>query len=604
MKKQLTTLLLIVVFLPLVALSQNCVDFESLTLGQEYGTGINSPGDVIFTESDISVAVEDFYWTNGGSTFGLCHVADGSGGINSGQDMSISNINLLFDFAGIGYVPNRVTFDFLDQGGNENISVNGSQIHAGELFDTLIAPGVYMTIIDVGTYKKGVLTGPVTKLLIGGQEFTLDNVCAELVEDPSDCVDFELLPLGAHYGAGYNGIGDVIFTENDIPVSVEYFNWTSGGTFGTCTVIDGTSSFGSDQAMWTSNINLRFDFTGLSQTPNQITFDFTDEGGYENISVNGEPVFVGELGIAAMPAGYNLFISDMGTYQRATIMGQAPITELLIGGQEFAIDNICTSYVEFETYCVDFETLNEGDMFGAGYNSPGDEIFTQNGFSVSVQNFVDGVGGTYFGTAEVMSNPDIGTGNSMRQSNINLLYNFMIADVYLNMITFDFADYGGFENLSVNGDGIYYGELEDAVVPQGFSIHVNKVGNAGSVTIEGPIVSLIVGGQEFFIDNICAYAIVSVEEPVTADADVVVSQNYPNPFDHTTVIPFEVNKQTHVTVTVYDYLGRVIAELADSDYAPGNYKLNWNAGNLPDGIYFYRLRTSELTITKKMSLVR
>ncbi len=593
-----------IVLFPVIALSQNCVDFESLTLGQEYGTGINSPGDVIFTESDISVAVEEFYWTNGGSTFGLCHVADGAGGINSGQGMSISNINLLFDIAGIGYVPNRVTFDFVDQGGNENISVNGSPIHAGELFDTLIAPGVYMTIVDMGTYKKGVLTGLVTKLLVGGQEFFLDNICAELVEDPSDCVDFELLPLGAHYGSGYNAIGDVIFTENDISVSVEYFNWTSGGTFGTCTVIDAASSIGSGQAMWTSNINLRFDFTDLNETPNQVIFDFTDEGGFENISVNGQPIFVGELGNAVLPAGFNIFISDMGTYQRATITGQAPITELLIGGQEFAIDNICTSYIEFETYCVDFETLNEGDLFGTGYNNPGDEIFTQNGFSVSVQNFLDGAGGTYFGTAEVMSNPDIGAGNSMQQSNINLLYNFMIADVYLNMITFDFADYGGFENLSVNGDGMYYGELEDAVVPQGFSIHVTKVGNVGRVMIEGPIVSLIVGGQEFYIDNICAYAMVSVEEPVTADADVVVSQNYPNPFDHTTTIPFEVNKPTHVNVTVYDYLGCSVAKLADGEYTKGKHTLNWDAGNLPDGIYFYRFSTPQLTVTKKMSLVR
>jgi hypothetical protein len=180
----------------------------------------------------------------------------------------------------------------------------------------------------------------------------------------------------------------------------------------------------------------------------------------------------------------------------------------------------------------------------------------------------------------------------------------MVADVYLNMITFDFADYGGFENLSVNGDGMYYGELEDAVVPQGFTIHVNKVGNVGSVTIEGPIVSLIVGGQEFFIDNICAYSIVSVEEPVAVKADFAASQNYPNPFDLTTVIPFEVNKQTHVSVTVYDYLGRVVAELTDRDYSPGKYALTWNAEGLPDGIYFCRLSTPELTVTKKMSLVR
>ena len=51
-------------------------------------------------------------------------------------------------------------------------------------------------------------------------------------------------------------------------------------------------------------------------------------------------------------------------------------------------------------------------------------------------------------------------------------------------------------------------------------------------------------------------------------------------------------------------LGREVAVLVNEDLKPGTYEINWDAGSLPSGTYFYRLVTDKVTITKKMILVK
>ena len=53
MKKQFTIFLVMIAFIPFMGFAQNCVDFESLTLGTEYGDGYNAIGEIIFTEKQI-----------------------------------------------------------------------------------------------------------------------------------------------------------------------------------------------------------------------------------------------------------------------------------------------------------------------------------------------------------------------------------------------------------------------------------------------------------------------------------------------------------------------------------------------------------------------
>lgn len=81
-------------------------------------------------------------------------------------------------------------------------------------------------------------------------------------------------------------------------------------------------------------------------------------------------------------------------------------------------------------------------------------------------------------------------------------------------------------------------------------------------------------------------------------------QNFPNPFNPTTNIRFDIANSTFTSIVVYDALGKEIENLVNENLAPGNYQYSFNAGNYPSGIYFYQIRTDEFTDIKKMILMK
>ena len=81
-------------------------------------------------------------------------------------------------------------------------------------------------------------------------------------------------------------------------------------------------------------------------------------------------------------------------------------------------------------------------------------------------------------------------------------------------------------------------------------------------------------------------------------------QNYPNPFNPSTKIDFTIPQSSFVNIKVYNILGEKVATLVNETKAPGNYKVNFNAANLPSGIYFYKLHAGSFTESKKMILLK
>ncbi|MEP7145596.1 MAG: T9SS type A sorting domain-containing protein [bacterium] len=80
--------------------------------------------------------------------------------------------------------------------------------------------------------------------------------------------------------------------------------------------------------------------------------------------------------------------------------------------------------------------------------------------------------------------------------------------------------------------------------------------------------------------------------------------NYPNPFNPTTVIKFDVAKNELVKLKVYNVLGEEIAVLVDQNLSPGSYSVGFDASSYPSGMYFYRLESHEYVDTKRMMLVK
>ena len=93
-------------------------------------------------------------------------------------------------------------------------------------------------------------------------------------------------------------------------------------------------------------------------------------------------------------------------------------------------------------------------------------------------------------------------------------------------------------------------------------------------------------------------------EDETLPNSFALNQNYPNPFNPTTTISYQVPATGLVTLEVFDILGRSVSVLINETISAGQYTVDFNAANLPSGMYLYRLTAGENVETKKMLLMK
>ncbi len=83
-----------------------------------------------------------------------------------------------------------------------------------------------------------------------------------------------------------------------------------------------------------------------------------------------------------------------------------------------------------------------------------------------------------------------------------------------------------------------------------------------------------------------------------------LNQNYPNPFNPSTIISFSIPNNSFISLKVYDVLGKEIKTLAEGEYLPGKYEIDFDARGLSSGIYFYTLKSENFISSKKMILIK
>jgi hypothetical protein len=135
---------------------------------------------------------------------------------------------------------------------------------------------------------------------------------------------------------------------------------------------------------------------------------------------------------------------------------------------------------------------------------------------------------------------------------------------------------------------------------QGFSVAISSEGTL----IEGGFNGGVSGGASwvFYNPNI---GITPISGEVPKDFSLL--QNFPNPFNPSTKIRFEVpNKglQPLVQIRVFDVLGRGVSILVNQQLQPGTYEVNFDATNFQSGVYFYKLIANDFSETKKMVLIK
>ena len=97
---------------------------------------------------------------------------------------------------------------------------------------------------------------------------------------------------------------------------------------------------------------------------------------------------------------------------------------------------------------------------------------------------------------------------------------------------------------------------------------------------------------------------IKIKEGVNIVKNFFLDQNYPNPFNPTTMIKYSIPTYSHVTIKVFDILGREVKTLINKEQSQGNYELEFIANHLSSGVYFYRIIANEFIDVKKMILVR
>ncbi len=110
------------------------------------------------------------------------------------------------------------------------------------------------------------------------------------------------------------------------------------------------------------------------------------------------------------------------------------------------------------------------------------------------------------------------------------------------------------------------------------------------------------GGKSIF--KTTTSTVVSVEDLEFKPTSFSLYHNYPNPFNPATKIKYSVPQTSEVQIKVFDVLGNEISTLVNEEKQIGSYEINFNASELPSGVYFYQLRAGEFVETRKMMLLK
>ena len=535
---------------------QFCLDFNELSDDTVWGRDAgHEPGQEVYRKEGVKVSVESFLYPDGTSDFWNAKVTQDIFGADfpflNGQYFFISNINLKFDFTEvISTTPDvqtveGVCFDFVDGGGEENISVNGEPIkvvqNLRELEGQEVAPGVFLYFEPYNTASllagKICLRGNIKSLTIGGQEFAFDNLCLLLGDGIPDCNIHDLVvrplpctPNGVFYA-------EMKF-EVENPTSegyIVYINGEPSRKYRYDEPFPKIGPFVGDHNDVVYLIEVRdienpncgdsFLLESIPCTPGcgigalRTFIKSCNEDGSYNVWVNFDHD-------NSLTSGFDLYVEGAfyGYYQYEQlpllIEGFVPTTD----GLEFELkvcendlpDCCLSATIDLRNACpvrecIDFEDY-PANMYGmeAG-NMPGDVIFSNDAYRVSLHTFQGIDWMDHFKKLSVTTAPSPfrwgGSGQHLYYEQISTVFNFTDFPGGVHELSFDFAHLGGMINFGINGGPILpIFRLESGTYPLGNGV-IAKVevsaNGIGKVTLKGNILTLLIGGGNLRVDNMC-----------------------------------------------------------------------------------------------------
>jgi hypothetical protein len=170
---------------------------------------------------------------------------------------------------------------------------------------------------------------------------------------------------------------------------------------------------------------------------------------------------------------------------------------------------------------------------------------------------------------------------------------------------------GDYAHISYYKDGYVVLDISDPTSPQLVGQYDTYTGADGGYDGAWGVYPYLPSGNVIVSDMSTGLYICKFTPPVTeagndekVPSEFVLNQNYPNPFNPGTVISWHLSNGGSVSLKIYDVLGNEVATLVDEYKPEGSYKVNFDASNLPSGIYLAKLNEGNSVQTIKMSLVK
>lgn len=138
-------------------------------------------------------------------------------------------------------------------------------------------------------------------------------------------------------------------------------------------------------------------------------------------------------------------------------------------------------------------------------------------------------------------------------------------------------------------------------------IKLNQVPGTGAIQFKSINILQTVNGSisgRIYFDECMSNIITDVKESHSLPTEFKLEQNYPNPFNPSTIIKFHLAENIHVSLKVYDILGKEVATLTDELKSAGSYQVRFEASGLASGIYIYRLQAGKFIDNKKLMLIK
>ena len=160
---------------------------------------------------------------------------------------------------------------------------------------------------------------------------------------------------------------------------------------------------------------------------------------------------------------------------------------------------------------------------------------------------------------------------------------------------------------SITANGKAVGTIDNAGFEESADMTTSLTTHHFQLTSKGNI-DLAISGDDARIDYIILYSqqggvITDIEQEDMVDR-FALSQNYPNPFNPSTNINFTLPAASNATLSIYNLLGQKVATLIDGRLSAGAHSVQFNARNLASGVYFYQLKAGDLTLQKRMTLIK